>query len=230
MKDLRPPASVRRWLRRLFHPSLPAAFRRTTPLSQVWGFDRGIPIDRYYIEKFLGGHRADIKGRTLEIADTQYTVQFGTGVSQAEVLDIDAANPKATIVADLSISNPAFDDAFDCFILTQTLQFIYDVDAAIAQAHRMLKPGGVLLATVPAVSRIAPEASHDYWRFTVDSCSRIFAHSFGAANISVTCFGNVATCTAFLQGMAFQELTQKQLTTDDAAFPLLICIRAVKAE
>ena len=27
--------------------------RHIRPISKKWGFDRGLPIDRYYIEKFL---------------------------------------------------------------------------------------------------------------------------------------------------------------------------------
>ena len=120
--------------------------------------------------------------------------------------------------------------AFDCFILTQTLQFIYDAKAAIENAHRLLRPGGVLLATVPSVSRIDPESGSDHWRFTAASCRQLFAESFGVENTTVRSFGSLLTCVAFLQGMAYQELSHKELTRNDDAFPLIIAVRAVKAK
>ena len=140
--------------RRMLRPAWFGTLRRTTPLSDHWGYDRGTPIDRFYIESFLQEHRKDIRGRVLEIKDSTYTDRFGRDVTQRDVLDIDPTNPRATIVADLAAANAIPADQFDCFVLTQTLQFIYDTRAAVASAYRLLRPGGVLLATVPAISRI----------------------------------------------------------------------------
>ena len=222
--------TLRQWITRIRRPAPLRIFRRTSPLSAVWGFDRGTPVDRYYIESFLEENRRDIAGRILEVAGSEYTIKFGTGVTQAEVLDIDPSNKLATLVADLSVANQIPPSAFDCFILTQTLQFIFDIESAIENAYRLLRPGGVLLATLPSVSRIAPEAVEDCWRLTVPSCTRLFAKSFGERNISVVSYGNVLTCVAFLQGMAYEELSQKELAKIDDAFPLIIAVRAVKAK
>jgi SAM-dependent methyltransferase len=137
---------------------------------------------------------------------------------------------QATLVADLSVADQIPPSTFDCFILTQTLHFIFDIESAIANAYRLLRPGGVLLATVPSVSRIAADEGDAYWRFTVPSCTRLFAKSFGIENITVTNYGNVLTCVAFLQGMAYGELSQKELAKKDDGFPLIIAVRAVKAK
>ena len=112
-------------------------------------------------------------------------------------------------------------DTFDCFILTQTLQYIYRADAAIRHAHRVLQPGGVLLATVPAVSRVAypPEVAPDYWRFTAAACSKLFGEAFGPDQVTVRAHGNVLTCIAFLAGMALEELKRAELDADDPLFP-----------
>src|ERR1041385_8023458 len=150
-----PDAAWRRHLRRLRRPAWLAPFR-TAPASAFWGLDRGTPVDRYYIERFVAAHRADIRGHVVEMHDSRYTDQFGTGVTRRDVLDIDGGNPNATIVADLTAAGAVADDTFDCFVLTQTLQFILDVPAALAQVHRILRPGGVALVPVPAVSRLAP--------------------------------------------------------------------------
>ena len=42
------------------------------PLSDVFGLDRGTPIDRYYVENFLKTRSGLIKGRVLEIGDSIY--------------------------------------------------------------------------------------------------------------------------------------------------------------
>ena len=155
------------------------ALRRTKPLSDIWGADRGTPIDRYYIERFLHQNRQTIRGDVLEIKHPMYTDRFGVGVASTDVLDIDPANERANIVADLAQADSVPDRSFDCFILTQTLQYVYDVRAAVSHCHRILRPGGVLLCTVPSVSGIDPGSlENEYWRFTAASCSRLFGDAF----------------------------------------------------
>ena len=221
---------LRQYLRRFIRPARLGSLRRTQPLSHDFGYDRGTPVDRYYIERFLAEHRNEIRGRVLEVKGPLYTRRFGRDVTRSDVLDIDAGNPRATLVADLAAADALPADAFDCFVLTQTLQLIYRVDAAIRHAHRLLRPGGVLLATVPAVSRLAfpPEQAPDYWRFTAAACSRLFGEVFGPDHVSVRAHGNVLTCMAFLTGMAVEELRLSELRAEDPLFPLLVTVRAVK--
>jgi SAM-dependent methyltransferase len=221
---------LRQRLRRYIHPAFLGTLRRTRPLSDDFGYDRGTPVDRYYIERFLAQHRSDIRGRVLEVKEPIYTERFGDRVMRSDVLDLDASNPRATFVADLAEADELPADAFDCFILTQTLQYIYRVEAAIRHAHRVLQPGGVLLATVPTVSRVAyPQAvAPDYWRFTAAACSKLFGEAFGPDHVTVRAHGNVLTCIAFLTGMALEELRRTELEVDDPLFPMIVTICAVK--
>src|ERR1700676_3198928 len=143
MDKARTSRKIRLWLSRITRPAMLGALRRTSPLSNNWGFERGTPVDRYYIESFLAEYRQDIVGRVLEVKDPGYTRQYGTAVTQSDVLDIDSSNKEATLIADLSAADRLPQSAFDCFILTQTLQLIYDTRAAIDNARRLLRPGGV---------------------------------------------------------------------------------------
>ncbi len=215
--------------RRLRRPALLGTLRRTSPLSDGYGFDRGTPVDRYYIDRFVEENRGAIRGRVLEIKNSRYTHQFGSDFVQRDVLDIDPTNRNATIVADLAAADRIPADAFDCFILTQTLHLIFDARSAIFHAHRILRPGGVLLCSVPCVARITPGCiDGDYWRFTRASCSRLFGDVFPQDRITVRTHGNVLTAIAFLTGMAAEELRQRELDHDDENFPLLVTVRAEK--
>ena len=207
-------------------------FKRLTPISREFGFDRGLPIDRYYIDRFLDQHAADIRGRVCEVYDSAYTRRFGGNrVVRSDVLDIDATNSRATIVADLTSAADVPSGSFDCFILTQTLQLIYDLHAAVRSLHRILKPGGVLLATIPGVSQIDRYNCADTWcwGFTKVSARRLFEQSFRAEDLEVAAHGNVLSAISFLEGVATQELRPDELDHVDPCYELLITIRAVKS-
>lgn len=207
------------------------ALWRLQPISRVFGLDRGKPIDRYYIERFLATHSSAIKGRVLEIADDAYTRQFGGAkVTRSDVLHVDNV-PEATIVADLTRADHLPSDTFDCIILTQTLLVIYDIHAALRTVHRLLKPNGVLLATVPGIAKISrydAERWGDYWRFTAYSARRMAGEVFADANIQVQAHGNVLAAIALLHGLAQQDLTQAELDYHDPDYHLVVTIRAVK--
>ena len=206
--------------------------RRVTPVSRWFGHDRGQPIDRYYIERFLHAHAADVRGRVLEIGDDAYTRQFGgPAVTRRDVLHVTPGSPKATIIGDLAEGTGIPSDAFDCIILTQTLQLIYDVPAALRVLRRALAPGGVLLATVPGISQIdrGEWGGSWYWFFTPLAMRRLFEDHFGAGGVSVECHGNVLSAIAFLEGLAVHELRPRELDAQDDCYPVTVAVRAVKA-
>lgn len=207
--------------------------RRTEPISLEWGLDRGLPVDRRFIHQFLDRHRADITGSVLEVKDSGYTRLFGSAIQNADVIDIDPKNPEATICVDLSRADSVPGDSYDCVILTQTLGLIFDARGALAHAARILKPGGVLLCTLPASGRLSPEGSGidgDHWRFTEASTRALMAEQFPLENFTVEGFGNVLTSAAFLYGLADHEVPADFLDVHDAYFPIVYCVRAVKAE
>ncbi|MDR7543841.1 MAG: methyltransferase domain-containing protein [Armatimonadota bacterium] len=207
--------------------------RRTTPVSRAFGFDRGQPVDRFYIERFLAEHAADVRGRVLEIGDNAYTVRFGgTKVLHSDVLTADASSPGATLVGDLTRSDGLPVAVYDCIIVTQTLQFIYDVHAAVRTLERLLKPGGVVLATLPGISQISRydmDRWGEYWRFTSRSARRVFEEVFPAEAVVVRAYGNVLAATGFLHGVAAEELNEGELLVVDPDYELVICVRAEKS-
>ena len=209
-------------------------WRRLQPFSRVFGFDRGQPIDRHYIEAFLRRHEADVRGRVLEIGEALYTGKFGAGrVSHSDVLHAVAGQAGATLVGDLATGVGIPEGAFDCVILTQTLPFIYGVETAMRNARGALKRDGVLLATFPGISQISRydmDRWGDYWRFTDASVRRLAAGAFGERNLEITVHGNVLVACAFLHGLASQELTAEELNHADPDYQVLITLRAVNSD
>ncbi len=234
--------AVRRWmprtmLRRLRPTSLPAPgrtdfgdLRRTRPVSRHFGFERGLPVDRSYIESFLAANASDVRGRVLEVGDASYTRRFGGDrVTRSDVLHVDPDAPGATIVADLATADGIPSNAFDCLVITQTLHLIYDVPEAIRTMHRILAPGGTALVTVPGISQLdAGEwRSTWYWSFTEASATRLFADHF-PGDVTVEVHGNVLAAVALLEGLAADELRADELAVGDPSYPVTVAIRGVK--
>jgi glycosyltransferase involved in cell wall biosynthesis len=221
-RDYAPPAG---WVRF-------GSLRRVTPLSREFGYDRGLPIDRYYIERFLSANASDIRGRVLEIADDTYTRRFGGDrVTASDVLHVVEGQRGVTIVGDLTCADHIPSDTFDCVILTQTLQFIYDVPAALRAVRRILRPGGAVLATVPGIS---PVVRYDLERwgyfcaFSSMAVRRLFGEVFPATALRIEAHGNVLAASAFLYGLAAEELQPRELDARDGDYEVIIAVRAAR--
>jgi SAM-dependent methyltransferase len=223
------PVEVRSWVvrqQRRFHLQWPPVgtlrfgnFRRVTPISPIFAIDRGFPIERYYIEKFLSENKKDVRGRVLEMGDNSYTCKFGgSRVEKSDVLGV-VASPLVTIVADLTCCDQISADTFDCIIFTQTLQMIYDMRAALRHLYRILKPGGVLLLTSHGISKVGRRLGRDawgeYWRITTQAAEKLLAETFPGAEIRVGSYGNVLTAMCALHGLASEEISAKELDYTD---------------
>jgi SAM-dependent methyltransferase len=234
-------ANIHRRARRLWPPRPIARIgtpRRLVPVSREFGGERGSPIDRYYIEAFLRRHcgatnytPGAIHGHVVEVGEDIYTRQFGLGVDRIDILDASPENPRGTIVADLADGSNLPSDTYDCVICIQTLLVIYDVKQAISTIYRILKPGGTALVTVPGISQICrPDIDSwgDYWRFTTLSARRLFEEVFEPANVTVESWGNVLTASAFLYGLATEDMSRRELDLHDPDYQVTIGIKAVK--
>jgi len=205
-------------------------FTSLEPMSRVFGFDRGTPIDRYYIERFLARRGELIRGRVLEVGDAAYTRRFGgSRVARSDVLHVSPENRKATLIGDIESGDGVPRETFDCIILTQVLPFVFDVRGAMATCFAALKPGGVLLATAPGISQISRydmDRWGDFWRFTSLSLTRLAELAFGPGSFEVESHGNVAAATAFLLGFSMEELTPGQLDHHDRDYELILTLAA----
>lgn len=207
------------------------SFLRLEPVSRCFGMDRGTPIDRFYIEQFLKKSASYIEGNILEVGDSVYAETFGKKINRIDILDVALENPKATIICDLTKHELLPQNMFDCFICTQTLNFVYDFRSAIQGSYYLLKKGGVTLTTVAAITQISNYDAQrwgDYWRFTPQGIKLAFEEVFGRDNVEIESYGNSYAATAFLKGISKEEISERKLNYKDADYPIVITLVAKK--
>jgi SAM-dependent methyltransferase len=191
-------------------------------------------VDRYYIERFLSEHAADVRGHVLDFGDDSYARKFGgEKVIQVDVLNLKADNPRATIVADLADGGQISSDTFDCILCTQVLQYVYHLEPGVRTLYRILKPGGIVLLTAPGIQKFSrgdTEKCADYWRFTTLSLRRLFEEVFPKDHVEVKAYGNVMAAVAFLHGLAVEDFHRDDLEYHDPDYEVSIAVRAVKPD
>lgn len=197
-------------------------------ISRDIGCDRGKPIDRFYIEKFLNNRKHYITGNVMEIGDNSYTMRFGNNILNSYIFtankEIKECKQSKVIVGDLQTGGGQ-NDFLDCFILTQTLPFIYDMRSVACNIVSMLRKGGVALITVPGITMLS---SYDdmrwghYWGFTETSLKKIFENLVDDEQIEVFSMGNPKTAAASLYGLCVEDLSPKDFEVDDVLVPIVI--------
>jgi len=191
---------------------------RDEPFSDVYGYDRGGPIDRVFIESFLDKHRNLIRGRVLEVESDHYARRFGSDLTSVDVLDVYDTNPNATVIANLSEELPG---QYDCVILTQVLQYMPEPVNALRNAYGALADGGALLAIVPAIQRVAPgDEGDDYWRFTLAGTRQLVRLAVDSEPTELEAFGGLASSVASLLGLGLWD--HRPRNRGDARFATIV--------
>lgn len=209
-----------------------------TPRSRNYGFDRGTPVDRFYIDDFIARHAGTqqptvgvVRGRVLEFGDATYAGRYAAPGAQIDIAHVEPDHPGATVRGDLTERDDLPSDDFDCVLCTQVLNAIVNVPDAIATLYRILRPGGVVLATLPGITPISrPDIDHwgDYWRFTTMSARAMFERSFPPPNVHVEAYGNLRAAIALLKGRPAEELSAAELELRDPYYEIVIAVRARK--
>lgn len=220
--------NLRANLVRYFWPANRYNIYKPQPLSRKFGFDRGTPIDRYWIESFVRQNSKHIRGTCLEITDSFYTQKYGTGnVVSTDILDIDTSNKNATIYGDLRNLKRISDNTYDCVILTHVLGLIDNCELAANECFRILKPGGILILTSSCLGPILGEKV--FWRFTPHSIRYLFAPLFGEKNMQIETYGNALSGQYFWSGFSQEDINTKDLEYNDPQFPCIVAMIARKS-
>ena len=197
--------------------------RRLEPLSK-WGSTRGVPVDRWYIERYLSDRAHLVRGHALEVLEDLYASRYGA--ESVDVLDIDADNPRATVIGDLCHPATLSPGRYDVAVVTQTLQLIPRPLDAVRNVISALKPGASLLVTVPALSRLANDL--DRWRWTPLGLQELLTEAAPAgAEVVTTGLGNGLAARAFLFGLAVRDVGEQVLERSDPDYPVVVGARVV---
>ncbi len=212
------------------HPVQATSFLTSfEPVSRLFGFERGTPIDRYYIESFLKSQSAGMVSSvvewTLEVEEDVYSRKYFPECSHDILFHSKGM--------DLTRHATLKEEYYGVFICTQVFNFIYDFKDAIVGAYHILKKGGVMLATVGGnispVSRYDMERWGHYWGFTYLGIQRSIEEVFGIGSVKVIPYGNAIAATAFVQGLSVEDLAEKALLNEtDPDYVIVIGVRAIK--
>jgi hypothetical protein len=197
--------------------------RRTTPFSSTYGFERGQPIDRYYLHKFLASHHDLIAGDVLETQGSSYAERFGHDLTRADSFD-NEPRFQPTYLCDFADCGSIIPDrAYDCLLLPNTLMHFRELDRCLAHALRVVRPGGAILASVAGLLPLTSDAA-DYWRLTPDGWREKLAVAWGGTRLEVAGHGNCLASVGAQLGLALEELTEAELDVQDPRYPVLTTI------
>ena len=195
-------------------------------VTEDFGYSRGTPIDRKFIEGFIAAKAACIRGSVLEVGEPYYTRAYGSGIQHVDVLHRFTGNPVATIVGDLQKSYTLEPGRYDCVILTQVLNFLSDPRAALATAWHSLRPGGTMLLSVACLSPISiydRERWGDYWRITEQGLETLVGE-LKPLKYEIRAYGSIALAISFLRGCAYEDIPENErMPKDGDRFPIVIC-------
>jgi hypothetical protein len=230
-KDLLGPRATV-WLRSLLRGrGLPrwGNLRRLHPFSENFGFDRGTPIDRYYLDRFLAANRAAIRGDVLEIQLPDSARRYGTDLGAVHTVDINPAF-RPTYACDLALAEGVIpDERYDCFLLPNTLSFLRDLEGSLRQALRVIRPGGTILASSSAFVPLVPDMA-DYWRLSAAGWREVAERAWPGCAVEVTGHGNCLAAVASMLALAWEELTPRELDSHDPRYPVLVTLSCRKPE
>lgn len=129
---------------------------RNTTLSLLPGAAMG---------RWLAGHVGVLRGRLLDSGCGNQPFRTWYEPHVSEVVCLDAAPLPGVQVVGFADTLPFADQSFDTVLLTEVLEHVGDLEAAVSELHRVLRPGGHALVTVPFLYP-THEAPYDFRRLT----------------------------------------------------------------
>jgi len=199
---------------------------RVLPISRTFGAERGTPIGRYYIDLFLKKHSTAVKGRCLEFGGATYKSYF-PHAGQYEVISI-KEGPGIDYVGDVHNLSSLPVGIFDSIICTQVFEHLSHPHIAAKSLYSMMKPGGVLLFTVPFINNIHYSPT-DFYRFTPYGC-RLILEEVGFVINEIDYGGNSLVSVGSLLGLVAEDFSKEELSIKDPIYPYNNLIKAIKPE
>lgn len=152
-----------------FHSDRPDDLRRAAPTHRLAYIIRELPARLSALAPAL---QVAAGARVLDYgcAEKPYRHLFGADV---EFLGADLpGNPHADIEIAPDGTLPLDDDSVDAILSTQVLEHVLDPHAYLAEAYRVLRPGGRLLLSTHGIMVFHPDPV-DLWRWTCQGLRRV---------------------------------------------------------
>jgi SAM-dependent methyltransferase len=164
---------------------------------------------RRLLDRCLARHAHLIRGTVLEVGGGQASRRgrFAPPVGQARrwwYLDL-SARPAPHVVADFC-ALPLCAASMDTVLAIEVLEYVGDPSRAIDEAHRVLRPGGHLLLSVPFVHRMDGPA--DRWRFSERGLADLL-HAAGFEVLAVEPQGHLVAALTHLVGSVIAQRTRR---------------------
>lgn len=194
------------------------------PVSLQFATERGTPVDRFYIDEFLKSHSKFIQGDVLEIEDATYTKRYGKGLHHSIVTDVSSTAQDVDFNSNLETGEGIRENIADCFILTQTLMYIFDLKTAVENIYRTLKPNGVALITCSGLSQNSRRCMDNYgafFNFNAAALKKMFSNDKMTV-LETGSYGNVKTVVAHLTGLCQEDLQTDDFLPSDPYYPLIV--------
>lgn len=201
------------------------------PIGAPWGREA---IERVEIDHWLTKVANGTKGPTcLEWRTILYAHRFFPRCSilyeflfdsNTSKWSIDHKNKK--IVGDVSFMKHVSSDVFDTIIATQVFEHVKRPEEAIKELHRILKPGGHLIWTVPSFS-VLHGAPFDFYRYTGPGVKHLFDIA-GFKIHDMAHAGDLFFTLTALMGYGPGDLLAEDFGKSDELFATQIHVHAIK--
>ena len=197
--------------------------RRRFAICEWFGFSRGAPVDRYYLDRFVAEIRERVVGEVLEIGGRSANRElYGfPNVTRYQTLDM-RPGPGVDIVGDAH--DPAIHppDSVDSIVAFNVLEHCEQPWKVVENMRLWLRRGGWAFCMVPNAQRIHA-MPRDYWRALPEAVQWMF-RDFSTREIRQ--YGNPTTVIAAYLGIAAEELSRDELDEIHLDYPVATCISA----
>ncbi|MBW4635650.1 MAG: class I SAM-dependent methyltransferase [Iphinoe sp. HA4291-MV1] len=199
--------------------------RRRFPICPLFGFTRGTPIDRYYLDKFIGEIREQVAGNVLEVGGVlrnREVYQF-YNATEYQTLDIFASSG-VTLVGDVHDPETIRPESLDAVVIFNVLEHCHNPWVVVKNIYSWLKVGGQCFCMVPSAQKLH-DVPGDYWRPLPDGMKQLF-QDFSQQKLHV--YGNPLTVVASFMGISAEELSLQELDDFHPDYPVATCMIAMK--
>ena len=119
-------------------------------------------------------------------------------------IDIDEHYGPQDVVSDEFL--PFADESFDLVVMTEAFHYIVDTEEAVRELHRVLRPGGTLVITIPLVWEFDRRIVER--RYTSPELALLFAEESGWGDVRVGEAGGYAVAWSTITGRLLAGFTQ----------------------